>query len=209
MSTQVSAPPGHTAPPEWTPAEGWMPTQPGTWAQPRWLQRVGQVGRRFGRQQVPVVFAVLQQHPRLFWSWLGFAAQMMPYGQLPQRWRELLILRTAWNSRCRYEWGQHVQIAQQVGLSAQHIGWAAGRGAPEATQVEHALLQACDELCGLASLSQHSKDTLQSHLNAAQLLELQMLVGHYRMLAGVINSHRLALDADMERHLQAFYRRVS
>lgn len=36
-----------------------------------------------------------------------------------------------------------------------------------------------------------------------------MLVGHYRMLAGVINSAGLLLEAPTEASLQAFYLRIA
>jgi 3-oxoacyl-[acyl-carrier-protein] synthase III len=42
----------------------------------------------------------------------------MPFGKLPRRDTELVILRVAWRCGCAYEWQQHVPIALRVGLDA-------------------------------------------------------------------------------------------
>lgn len=41
------------------------------------------------------------------------------------------------------------------------------------------------------------------------LIEITMLIGHYQMLAGVINTSGLALDASSEEFLQEFNKRVN
>ncbi len=102
----------------------------------------------------PDVISVLHIHPRLFWPWLLFASRLMPYGRLPPAMREKIILRTAWNCRSRYEWGQHVAIARRVGVSPEEIVRVAG--GPEACtdRQERAVLQACDEVCRDRSVSE-------------------------------------------------------
>ena len=74
-----------------------------------------------GIDELPVLFAVLMRHRSLYWSWLRFAGKLMPGGTLDRRDSELVILRVAWNCRCRYEWGQHVIIGLQAGLRAEDI----------------------------------------------------------------------------------------
>jgi alkylhydroperoxidase/carboxymuconolactone decarboxylase family protein YurZ len=65
----------------------------------------------------PSIFTTLGQHPRLFRAWLRYSAQLMPFGHLPRRDSELVILRVAWECRSAYEWHQHVPIALRVGLT--------------------------------------------------------------------------------------------
>jgi alkylhydroperoxidase family enzyme len=166
------------------------------------------VARAFGRRGVPAVFVLLARHRRLFWTWLLFAAQMMPYGRLPAIERELLILRTAWLCRCRYEWGQHVQMAVRVGVAdADIVRVTEGASAFESARVR-VMLEACDELLHDASLAAPTLAMLRTYLDARDITELTMLVGHYRMLAGLINAAALPLDADMEAELTAFEARV-
>lgn len=105
------------------PANGWAHTGAARLAPPPPQQRgllfrtVSRASSLFGRPDVPDIFPVLHRHPVLFWTWLLFASRMMPFGKLDARERELLILRTGWNCRSRYEWGQHVEIALRVGAS--------------------------------------------------------------------------------------------
>ena len=57
------------------------------------------------------IFTTLVRHPGLFRKWLPFGGKLLA-GKLPPRDRELLILRTGWNTRADYEWHQHVRIAR-------------------------------------------------------------------------------------------------
>ena len=41
----------------------------------------------------PAVFTVLGRARRTYWGWLGFSASLMPFGHLPRRESELVILR--------------------------------------------------------------------------------------------------------------------
>ena len=52
----------------------------------------------------------------LFRAWLIYSAQLMPFGSLPRRDAELVILRVAWRSREAYEWWHHVPLALRAGL---------------------------------------------------------------------------------------------
>lgn len=172
------------------------------------FRTAGMVARAFGRRGVPAVFVLLARHRRLFWTWLLFAAQMMPYGRLPAIERELLILRAAWLCRCRYEWGQHVQVAVRVGVPDEDIVRVTKGARAFSSARIVALIEACDELLRDATLAAPTMSRLQAHLDPRDLTELMMLVGHYRMLAGLLNAAALPLDADMEVELEAFEARV-
>src|SRR5207244_6886861 len=92
------------------------------------------------------IFATLVRHPGLYRHWLPFGGKLLA-GKLPPRERELLILRTAWNCRSEYEWGQHVLIGGASGLEDQEIDRVPhGPGAPGWSPFEQTLLQAADEL---------------------------------------------------------------
>src|SRR5207245_2181605 len=78
--------------------------------------------------------------------WLPFGTMMLT-GELPARDRELLILRTAWNCRSAYEWGQHVRIGLAAGVTQDEIDRVPpGPGAPGWSPLDAALLGAADEL---------------------------------------------------------------
>ena len=67
------------------------------------------------------IFATLANHPKLLKRWLVFANHVLFKSTLSFRDRELLILRTGWNCRSDYEWGQHVIIAQDGGFTDDDI----------------------------------------------------------------------------------------
>lgn len=174
-----------------------------------WLLRaLGLLTRRFGRAELPDLFPVLNLHRGLFLPWLWFASRLMPHGRLPATARELLILRTAWNCRCRYEWGQHVDLALAAGLSDMDILCTTLMPGTFADPLQRSLIQACDELCLNDVITDTVWHALGQHWDEARLIEITMLVGHYRMLASVINSAGLRLEAPIEARLQAFYLRV-
>ena len=147
--------------------------------------------------QVPAdaenLFGTLVRHPGLFRRWAPFGGKLLQGGKLPHRLRELAILRTAYLSRIAYEWGHHVEIARGAGVSDDEIavvGTPRGSRAEQWSAVERAVLQACDELCRDGVIGERTWSALVDGLGGddAQLVELPMLVGHYRMLGGVIAS---------------------
>jgi len=147
----------------------------------------------------PAVFLVLMRHWHLFRAWLSFAARLMPFGRLDRRDTELAILRVGWNCRCRYEWGQHVAIGLRVGLTPRQIANVPqGADAPDWEPRQATLLHAANELHHERILSSDTWQSLAAHYDQKQLLELCLLIGHYEMLAGTLNSLGLPLDASAE-----------
>jgi len=93
---------------ELVPAGGWIAPSPARLAPPArggdpLLRLAAWTAARVRRRETPQLFALLGRHRRLFWPWLWFASRLMPNGRLDARVREILILRTAWNCRSRYE----------------------------------------------------------------------------------------------------------
>jgi AhpD family alkylhydroperoxidase len=134
------------------------------------------------------LFTTLGRHRRLFRHWLRFAGALMPGGVLPRADTELVILRVAHRAGCAYEWEAHERIAATVGLSAAQIAAVReGPGAAIWSADERGLLGAVDELQAERRLSEPTFRALRERYTDEQLIELLMLIGHYDMLAGVIN----------------------
>ena len=154
---------------------------------------------KVGKLEASNLFLMLMRNFRLFWAWLNFAKRMMPFGQLPRRDSEIAILRVGWNTRSRYEWGQHVDIGMRAGVTPEEIvrvtkgpdaeGWE-----PHIT----ALLSACDEIDKDRMITEPTWQILAAHYPEKLLLELVMVINHYYMLAGVLNSTGLVLDERLE-----------
>jgi len=164
------------------------------------------LSRLFGRDDVPDILAVI--NIRLFWSWLLFASRLMPFGQLPAAEREKIILRTAWNCRSRYEWGQHVDIGLGAGLSDSDILRIAAGPAACADRYERALLQASDEIFRDKCIAPATWALLAEKYEESLLIEIMILIGHYEMIAGFLNSSGIVLEPALEEKLAGFNERV-
>jgi 4-carboxymuconolactone decarboxylase len=143
------------------------------------------------------IFSTLVRHPRLFNRWSAFGGTLLRRGELSDRHRELLVLRTAWHCRADYEWGQHVGIARAAGLSDEEI--ANVPGGPDAgrwDRLEAALLRAADELHRDAYIAQDTWSVLAEHLDERQLIEVCMVVGQYHLVAFTLNSLGVEPEAD-------------
>lgn len=204
-----------SSPRELMPEQGWITTDkpripaPPVAEQGLMFRGVGKLSRLLGRSQVPDVFTVLQLHGRLFWGWLFFASRLMPFGRLPARTRELIILRTGWLCRCRYEWGQHVELALKVGVTDAEILAVAQGAEAFADPRDVAALRACDELCRSQSLSDETWALLSEQYSRKLCIEIMMLTGHYVMLAGFLNSVGIRLEVPIEAELTSFHDRIT
>lgn len=169
---------------------------------------VGNAAKLFGRNKVPDIFKIMARNRRLFWGWLYFASRLMPYGKLPGRERELVILRVAWLCRCRYEWGQHIEIGFKNGLSDRDIVNVSIGSSSFDNEKERSLMAACDELIGQQHMAETTWTSLSSHYDDTLLIEISMLIGHYQMLAGFLNSIGLKLEPAAEQVVQGFNERI-
>ncbi len=139
--------------------------------------------------------------PELFRRWLGFGGALLD-GSLPGRLRELVILRTAARFGGRYEWAQHIALAEAQGVVPAEI--AALGDADGALEVvawvplERAALRAVDETADEGAVSEATWDALAELLRESELIELLMLIGHYMMLTTVLGSLRLQLEPRAE-----------
>jgi alkylhydroperoxidase family enzyme len=154
------------------------------------------VGARLGDNNI---FATLARHPDLFRAWLHLGGYLLGRGVLPARERELLILRTGCNCSSSYEWGQHVRIAEAIGLDRGEIERVLqGPDADGVAPADAVLLRAADELHEDAKISQGTWDALAERWDERALIEITMLVGHYHLVAFALNSLEVELDEGLE-----------
>jgi alkylhydroperoxidase family enzyme len=148
---------------------------------------VAEIAGRITGGGPPNIFTTLGQHPRLFRAWLRYSAHLMPFGELPRRDTELVILRVAWQCCSAYEWRHHVPIALSVGLKPDEVaGVADGFAAGGFTERQRTLLAVSDELLARRTLSDVTWSAVQANLRDREAIELCMLIGHYQGLASAI-----------------------
>ena len=141
------------------------------------------------------VFATLAHHPKLMKRWMVFGNHVLAKSTLPARDREILILRTGWNCRAPYEWGQHVAIGRSIGITDDDIERiAAGAEADGWDLFEACLLRAADELHNDQSLTDATYAELAQRYDEQQMLDLVFTVGQYHLVSMALNTMRVERD---------------
>lgn len=152
------------------------------------------------RSGPPNLFLTLGRHRPLFRGWLRFAGRLMPFGTLPRRETELVILRVAHLRECRYEFDHHVHLGRRAGVTATDVARVIEGPAAEGwSDRERALLDAVDALHHDHDLDDARWDALRCHLDEPRAIELVLLVGHYEMLATAIATLRIQPDPPRRR----------
>jgi len=148
-----------------------------------------------GSEQVPNLFSTVSRNPELFTAWLPLCLHQLQSPEFSARHREIVILRTAWLCGSRYEWGHHVSFGRRAGLTDEEIVRLAGgdRG-DQWPDSDRALLDAVDELHTGHTISAETWAVLATFLDVSALIALPMLVGHYTLLANLLNSVAVAVD---------------
>jgi 4-carboxymuconolactone decarboxylase len=141
------------------------------------------------------IFGVLGHHPKLLKRFNLLGGFILNKGLLPARERELVILRVGWNARAVYEFGQHTVIGHDVGLSDTEI--AALTDDPEThpwSADDRALIALADELAEDDCVTDATWAALAGRWSEAELVELLVVAGFYRLVSGFLNSAGVQLD---------------
>lgn len=131
-------------------------------------------------------FRTMARHPRVMKRFNVLGGFFLTRGELPARERELCILRTAWHTGSEYEWAQHVLIGRDTGLTDTEIEQVALGG--DWPEPDAALLRLTDEILEHTDVSNETWSELTERYTDAQLRELVLLVGFYRMTVGFRNA---------------------
>lgn len=145
------------------------------------------------------IFRTLLHAPAALTAFLGWAGYILSRrNSLPERERELIILRTGYNCRSGYEFAQHKRIGLAAGLSdAEIAAIIAGPDAPSWRAEDAAMLRAADDLCRDFHISEASWNAL-SFLTDKQKMDLVMTVGQYTQVSMLLNSFGVQLDPGQE-----------
>ncbi|HET9447176.1 MAG TPA: carboxymuconolactone decarboxylase family protein [Steroidobacteraceae bacterium] len=141
------------------------------------------------------LYATILNHPALYSPRLKFGSYLQRDSLLSPKTRELVIMRTAVLTKTQYEWGHHVESAQQAGFTDEEIRRiAAGPDAPGWSEEHAAVLRAVDELRREAFVSDRTWNTLAKYYDTKRLIEIIYTTGGYTMTALAINSLGIQLE---------------
>ncbi|MBD2758514.1 carboxymuconolactone decarboxylase family protein [Yimella sp. cx-573] len=148
----------------------------------------------------PAIFTTLGRAKGLYWGWLHFAARLMPFGSLPRRESELVILRVAHRRGSAYEWAHHVRLGERVGVTEQDLVALQDDTSDHWSAREATLLASADALLTGRDLDDSQWERLSSTLTERECVEFLLLVGHYDMLATTLHTLRVSPDAPASVH---------
>lgn len=134
------------------------------------------------------IFKTVGRHPKMLDGIVRLGGFLLSGVGLPSRERELVILRVGWRSDSIYEWGQHVIIGKREGVTDAEVARLRTPGLEGWDDADAALVAMADELCQTNTVSAATWDALASRFSEEQLIELLVLGGYYRMIAGILNA---------------------
>lgn len=142
------------------------------------------------------IFGVLGHHPKLLKRFNLLGGFLLNKGLIPARERELVILRIGANARSEYEFGQHTLIGRRSGLVDAEISALAGDPDTHAWSADdRALIALADELSADDCVGDATWAALATRWSDAELVELLIVAGFYRLVSGFLNSAGVQLDA--------------
>jgi alkylhydroperoxidase family enzyme len=140
------------------------------------------------------IFRTLAHNEPLNKAFLKLGGHLLGGGVLPAREREIVILRVGWRAGSEYEFGQHTAIGKKAGLRDEEISRLADCGSGSWDPGDETLIRFVDELCDTDSVGDQTWQLLANRWSDAEMLELLVLAGYYRLVSGVLNSVRVALE---------------
>jgi alkylhydroperoxidase family enzyme len=151
-----------------------------------------------GRPKGLNILGTFAHHPALAKAYNTFNGHILFATTLEARQRELLVLRVASRRSSAYEWAQHAVLAGDVGLTGDDLARVVdGPDAEGWSPLDAALLRAVDELLDDAAIGDRTWDALAADLDPQQVLDVIFTVGAYDVLAMLMRSVGLPLDADL------------
>jgi alkylhydroperoxidase family enzyme len=141
------------------------------------------------------IFRTLDHNHELFKGFLALGSHLLRGDTLPAREREIVILRTGWRCGSEYEFGQHTVIGREAGLTDADIAALADAADGEWSTAEQSLIAMVDEVCADNIVSDRTWQALAQRWSDAELIELLVLTGYYRLVSGLLNSAGVALEA--------------
>lgn len=145
------------------------------------------------------VYRTLVRDPPLYRTWIPFARYLQADSVLSPRDRELIILRTAWLCGAAYEWAQHLPLARAAGFSEAEIARVRdGPGAAGWSKADGDLIEAVDQLHEDQRLTEPAWSALASRHGEQAMIEILYTIGHYHMVAMILNGLKVQVDAGLQ-----------
>jgi alkylhydroperoxidase family enzyme len=154
-----------------------------------------EVLKDFGPGPIFNIFRTLARAPKAlsrFNAWGGYVLSRR--NALPEREREIVILRVGYLCKSGYEFAQHTRIGLRSGLTADEIE-RTKRGASAGWKPADAvLIKAADELVSGHFISDATWAELKKHYSEKQCMDVVFTVGQYTQVSMMLNTFGVQLE---------------
>lgn len=140
------------------------------------------------------VYATFANHPALFQAIGGLAVHVFHGNSLPEKARELAIIRACARARGAYPYRQHVGIGRGAGLTEAElaaVGQLRPGGLGAAAQV---LVEMVDALYRNNDLDDEVWTRAQAAFSNEQIMDVILIGGFYGLISAVVNVARTPLE---------------
>ena len=142
------------------------------------------------------LYKVLAHNPDVMRSYLQLGNALLSKTELLPKLREMVILYIARLAGSDYVWAQHYPVALEAGVSREQAESITRWGvAPRFNDEERAVLQYTEEVARSGKVQEETFDTLKRYLSEQNIVELTVSIGYWGMLAAVLVSLQVDLDA--------------
>ena len=145
------------------------------------------------RGEVDAPFKALLHSPEILRRTAMLGTYLRFESSLPNWARELVIVTTAHEQHCAYEWRDHQPKALDAGVRQETLDILQNGTAPSGlTDVETILVEVVIELIRFKKLNAKTFNLTIDEFGIGGLADIVVLAGYYSFLAGVINTFELA-----------------
>lgn len=128
---------------------------------------------------------------------------LQPGRKLNPQLRELAIVRTGIVGDSKFEYSQHLKVARMVGVAEEKLAAIKGWTTSDLfSPAERAVMAATDEILSRNLVEDATFAALQKHLDDAEILELFVVIGLWRMHGLIVRALHLEYDNDTTTRMQ-------
>ncbi|MBO1901327.1 carboxymuconolactone decarboxylase family protein [Leucobacter weissii] len=139
------------------------------------------------------ILGIYANHPDLVRGWMPFSSHLK-HSALPDRVREMIIVRTTWLGGGEYEWAQHRRLAQNAGLSEAEVDALSDGDPVEWSDADRAVISAVDEMHTARNIDDDTWGRLAEQFDRRQLIDFVFTAATYDMHCLAFNTLGLQLD---------------
>jgi alkylhydroperoxidase family enzyme len=143
------------------------------------------------------IFRMLGRLPESFRPFLQLGGSLLGDPNIDARIREIAILRVARATGAGYEWAQHEQLGQSVGVTDADIEAVRSDDPAASLDAEAALVcRVADEISNEVRLSDEALALLLERYEIEQACSIILCVSYYNMVSRFLESTRVEIEAE-------------